>query len=448
MKKNIALLEKAPVPKAILYLAIPSVLAMMVQVIYGLTDTFFIGQTGDPNLVASVSLVLPFAMILQALGNIFAFGGGAYISQMLGAKRPEEARHISASSFYLAILTGLLLAGVGQLLIHPILSFLGTSSVVWDSTKTYLSIMISCSFVQILQIVLAGLLRSEGATKKAMYGILVGTGLNIIFDYLFIMCFGWGIAGAAWATILGNFGGVIYYLLYFRFSGTLLSIRWRDFKPSKEMIGSIIAIGLPVAINTLIMSVSHILTNNVAISYGENTMAASGIMGRLLAVGIFLQMGIAQGYQPFAGYSYGAKRFDRLKSGFLMALGFSAVIGVTIAITFFAFGHSLVSLFIDNDEVISRAVIMINAFAWGLPLFAFNFLTGMTFQSAGRPRLALILVLLRQLGLFLPMLYGLDYFFGFRGFIFAQPVSDLPIGILSFILLHHFFKSPRLGKRI
>ena len=198
----------------------------------------------------------------------------------------------------------------------------------------------------------------------------------------------------------------------------------------------------------ILRSVSHILTNNVAISYGENTMAASGIMGRLLAVGVFLQMGIAQGYQPFAGYSYGAKRFDRLKSGFLVALGFSAIIGVTIAITFFAFGYNLVSLFIDNDEVISRAVTMINAFAWGLPLFAFNFLTGMTFQSAGRPRLALILVLLRQLVLFLPMLYGLNYFFGFKGFIFAQPVSDLPIGILSFILLHHFLKNQRLGKRI
>ena len=447
MKKNIALLERVPVTQAILRLALPSVLAMMVQVIYGLTDTFFIGQTGDPNLVASVSLVLPFAMILQAIGNIFAFGGGAYISQMLGAKRHDYARQICASSFYLAIFTGFLLAGIGQLLIHPILLFLGTSPVVWDSTKIYLSIMITCSFVQILQIVLAGLLRSEGATKKAMYGILVGTGLNIIFDYLFIMRFGWGISGAAWATILGNLGGVIYYLLYFRFSGTLLSIHWHDFKPSQEMVSNIVAIGLPVAVNTLIMSVSHILTNNVAISYGENTMAASGIMGRLLAIGVFLQMGIAQGYQPFAGYSYGAKNFDRLKKGFFVALSMSAVVGVVIAFTFFAFGRNLVSIFIDNEEVVSKAVIMINAFAWGLPLFAFNFLTGMTFQSAGRPRLALMLVLLRQLVLFLPMLYGLNYLFGFKGFIFAQPVSDLPIGILAFFLLHYFFKNLLLKKK-
>ena len=273
-----------------------------------------------------------------------------------------------------------------------------------------------------------------------MYGIIIGTISNIILDYLFIICFNWGISGAAWATVLGNLAGVCYYLLYFIFSGTILSIHWRYFQPNKVMIENIIEIGLPVALNSLIMSVSHILTNNVAISYGENTMAASGIMGRLLAVGIFLQMGIAQGYQPFAGYSYGAKHFNRLKKAFFVTLGMSALVGLVIASTFFGFGKNLVGLFIDNDEVVSKAVIMINAFAWGLPLFAFNFLTGITFQSAGRPRQALVLVLLRQLGLFLPMLYGLNYLFGFKGFIFAQPLSDVPIGILSIILLNSFFK--------
>ena len=442
MKKNLEILEKMPVFQAILRLAIPSVLAMLVQVIYGLTDTFFIGQTGDPNLVASISLVLPFAMVLQAIGNIFAFGGGAYVSQMLGAKRPEYARQICASSFYLAAFTGMILALICQPLIDPILHLLGTSSVIWTSTQKYLSILISCSFIQILQIVLAGLIRSEGATKKAMYGILVGTGLNIILDYIFILHFHWGIAGAAWATILGNLGGVFYYLFYFFYSKTLLSIHWRYFIPTQQMVKNIISIGFPVALNTFIMSISHVLTNNVAISYGENTMAASGIMGRLLAVGVFLQMGIAQGYQPFAAYSYGAQYFDRLKKGFLVALEMSSFIGVIIAFTFFGFGQNLVSIFIDNTEVVSKAVTMINAFAWGLPIFAFNFLTGMTFQSAGRPNLALILVLLRQLVLFLPMLYGLNYLFGFKGFIFAQPVSDLPIALLAFFLLYHFFKNP------
>ena len=124
-----------------------------------------------------------------------------------------------------------------------------------------------------------------------------------------------------------------------------------------------------------------------------------------------------------------------------MALSLSASVGVVIALTFFSFGPNLVGLFIADTEVVSKAVIMINAFAWGLPLFAFNFLTGMTFQSAGRPRLALMLVLLRQLVLFLPMLYGLNYYFGSKGFIFAQPLSDLPIAVLSFALLGQFFKN-------
>lgn len=440
MKQNIDIMEKAPVFQAILRLALPSVLAMMVQVIYGLTDTFFIAQTNDPILVAAISLVLPFAMILQAVGNIFAFGGGTYISQMLGAKRPDYARQICASSFYLSALTGGMIAIVCQPLISPILHLLGSSVITWDATQTYLSIMITCSFVQILQIVLAGLIRSEGATKQAMYGILLGTGLNIILDYLFILKFGWGIAGAAWATILGNLGGVFYYLFYFHFSGTLLGIRFSDFKPTPQMVKNIISIGLPVAVNTLIMSLSHILTNNVAMGYGETTMAASGIMGRLLAISIFLQMGIAQGYQPFAGYNYGAHLFHRLKQGFFAALTLSSCVGVVMAIIFFGFGHFLVGLFIDNPEVIERAITMINAFAWALPLFALNFLTGMTFQSSGHPHLALGLVLSRQLGLFLPMLYILNYFFGFKGFIFAQPLSDIPIAFVAIFLMRKFFK--------
>ncbi|MGN0919776.1 MAG: MATE family efflux transporter [Alphaproteobacteria bacterium] len=440
MKKNLEILEKTPVFQAIFRLAIPSVLAMLVQVIYGLTDTFFIGQTGDANLVASISLIHPFAMVLQAIGNIFAFGGGAYVSQKLGAKKYDDARQICASSFYLSALTGMMIALIFQPCIGFILHLLGASPLLWNAAQAYLSILISCSFIQILQIVLAGLIRSEGATKKAMYGILVGTGLNIILDYFFILVFSWGIAGAAWATMLGNLGGVLYYLFYFSHSKTFLSIHWRYFKPSAQMVESIIAIGLPVALNTLIMSISHILTNNVAMSYGETTMAASGIMGRLLAVGVFLQMGIAQGYQPFAAYSYGAKNFERLKKGFWVALKMSFVIGAVIVVTFFTSGHYLVSLFIDNEEVISKSVIMINAFAWALPLFAFNFLTGTTFQSAGRPNLALMLVLLRQLVLFIPMLYGLNFLFGFQGFIFAQPLSDLPIALLAFFLLHRFFK--------
>ena len=441
MKKNIALLAHTPVGIAILKLSVPTVLAMMVQIIYGLTDTFFIGQTGNANLVAAISLALPFNMLLQAMGNIFAFGGGAYISQMLGAKKMVLAKRICASSFYFSILLGMAISLFCWPLLDILLKLLGASYQTWEGTKTYLSILVLCSTVQILQIVLSGLIRSEGATQKAMQGILVGTGLNIILDYLFILRFGWGISGAAWATILGNTGGVLYYLGYFIFSGTLLSLHWKYFFPSLLMIKNIVKIGLPVAFNTTIMSISHILTNNIAISYGEITMAASGIMGRLLAIGVFLQMGIAQGYQPFAGYNFGAKQFDRLRNAFFFTLKISACIGMVIAAVFFIFGTHLVSLFIPNAEVIEKAVIMINAFAWGLPLFAFNFLTSITFQTSNRAGTALVLVVLRQVGIFLPMLYGLNYFLGFKGFIFAQPLSDIPIGFLSCFLLNRFFKN-------
>ncbi|MBO5996949.1 MAG: MATE family efflux transporter, partial [Alphaproteobacteria bacterium] len=314
MQKNIELMEKAPVKRAILSLALPSVLAMMVQVIYGLTDTFFISQLNDPNLVAAVSLIMPFALLIQAVGNIFAIGGASFISRMLGEKNIMEAKRTCSTAFYCSILMGMFVSAVAYVTKDNVLTLLGTSPATWTPTETYMMILVLSSSVQILQIVLSGLIRSEGATKQAMLGIFIGTGANIVLDYIFILEWNWGIAGAAWATAFGNLLGTIYYLIYFKKSKTLLSLGLSFFKPDKKMMTDILSIGFPAALNAFIMGVSHIISNNIAISYGENVMAGNGIMMRLGAISFLTIMGIAQGYQPFAGYNFGAKHFGRLNA--------------------------------------------------------------------------------------------------------------------------------------
>lgn len=440
MQKNIDLMETAPVGRAIILLAIPSVLAMLVQIIYGLTDTYFVSRLGDPNLVAAISLVMPFAMLIQAVGNIFAFGGASYISRMLGEKKELAAQKTCSTAFYCSIILGVLVAIGAFFITEPILSLLGTSPATRQPAKEYMAILVMFSFIQILQIVLAGLIRSEGATKQAMIGILVGTGVNMVLDYLFILVFMWGIAGAAWATIIGNCCGVLYYLLYFKYSRTILSLRLSLFRPDKQMIFEMLAIGFPAAMNSFIMSASHIITNNLAISYGENVMAANGIVMRLVAIALFLIMGIAQGYQPFAGYNFGARHFDRLKSAFLFALGFATAIGVSMGIVFYFWGADLLNQFLKNDDVIAKGMAMMRPFVWSMPLFGVHFLISMTFQATGKAVSAFILVLVRQALFFLPMLFILNALYGFTGFIYAQPLADMFTTVMAVALFVWFLR--------
>lgn len=438
-------MEKESVGKAIFYLAIPSVLAMLVQIIYGLTDAFFIGKLQDPNLMAAIALAMPFALLVQAIGNIFAIGGASYISRCLGEKRYEEARHTSSVCFYFSTIFGFLLTAVFFTFPDEILKFLGNTEATHKAARDYLNVLIACSFIQVLQVTLAGLIRSEGATKHAMIGIIIGTTLNTVLDAIFILYLGWGVAGAAWATIVGNIAGVVYYLYYFFQPKSLLSIRYQDIKPNKNMIREVSFIGFPSALNALIMSASHIITNNLAIGYGENVVAANGIMMRLISIIFFLIMGLAQGYQPFAGYNFGAKNFKRLSKAFWTVIATSTIMGTFVCIIFYFFGKELFALFLNNEDVIEKGNIMLRAFLWAIPFFGVHFIIGMTFQATGKALLAFILVGTRQCFLFLPLIYILDHLYGFQGFVFAQPVSDIITTFVACSLLGIFFY--RLHKR-
>ena len=448
MQENIKLMEKSPVKRAILVLAIPSVLAMLVQVIYGLTDAFFIGQLNDPNLIAALTLIMPFALLIQAVGNIFAVGGASYISRMLGKKDILEAKRTCSTAFYYSVILGIIVAVVTYSFMQPILALLGTSTATWDAAETYMTILLMFSSIQILQIVLSGLIRSEGATKQAMLGILIGTGVNMVLDYVFILIFNWGIAGAAWATILGNLVGTIYYFFYFKNSNTLLSLHPAFFKPDKKMMLEILSIGLPAALNAFIMSASHIICNNLAISYGENVVAANGIIMRLGAISFFTIMGIAQGYQPFAGYNFGAKNLKRLKDTFVFTITLASTIGALCAIVFYIFGKELLGYFFNNEDAIEKGVVMVRAFVWAMPLFGVHFIISMTFQATGKALKAFILVAVRQIFFFLPMLFILNHLYGFQGFIFAQPAADALTSVIALFLLLLFLRqiSPKQKK--
>ncbi len=439
-KSRIELLENTPVKRAIIKLALPTMLAMAVQMIYNLTDTYFIGQTGDLTLVAAISLASPIVMLFQAAGNIFASGTSCYISQNLGAREYKEAKKANSVAFYSSIGIGIIFTIFFFVFQNAILNVIGTSAATKEPTSQYLAIMTGLCIFPILNVTMGGLVRSEGATDKAMFGMIIGIIINIILDPIFILGLNMGAAGAAWATIIGNFAGTIYFIRHFLNKKTMLSIAIKDFKPSKRIYGETFKIGIPAALSSIVMSISFVLVNVIAATYGDYVVAGNGIEMRVNSMAVMLLIGLAQGYQPFAGYCYGARKFDRLKSGFLITVIYGTIVSLFFTVVFILFGDGLIRMFIDDDLTVQAGAQILRAFTWCVPFFGIQFTVMVTFQATGKAIKAMLISLGRQCIIYLPLLFILNSLFGFEGFIFAQPIADILTTFVAIVLGISFMK--------
>ena len=307
MNSNRDLFEKASVPRAVALMAIPTIVTMLVVVLYNMADTFFIGQTGDAMQVAAVSLATPVFMVFMALGNLFGIGGSSAISRALGEKNEQRARHISAFCCYGSLGVGILMTLIFILFMDGILKMIGASPATIDYARQYLTfVAIGAPFVM-FGTAYGNIVRGEGAAKESMIGNLIGTITNIILDPIMILWLGWGVSGAAVATVLGNVAACIFYLHYLLHKkGTALSIKPSDFQWKNRIASSVFSIGIPASLNNILMSCANILLNNVLISYGDTPVAAMGIAMKANMIVILLQIGLCAGIQPLIGYNYGA----------------------------------------------------------------------------------------------------------------------------------------------
>lgn len=330
MNSNRDLFEKASVPRAVALMAIPTIVTMLVVVIYNMADTFFIGQTGDAMQVAAVSLATPVFMVFMALGNLFGIGGSSAISRALGEKNEQRARHISAFCCYGSLGVGILMTLIFILFMDGILKMIGASPATIDYARQYLTfVAIGAPFVM-FGTAYGNIVRGEGAAKESMIGNLIGTITNIILDPIMILWLGWGVSGAAVATVLGNVAACIFYLHYLLHKkGTALSIKPSDFQWKNRIASSVFSIGIPASLNNILMSCANILLNNVLISYGDTPVAAMGIAMKANMIVILLQIGLCAGIQPLIGYNYGARNVKRLKKIFFFT-GLCAVIMGTV----------------------------------------------------------------------------------------------------------------------
>jgi multidrug efflux pump len=436
MIQNIDVFEKDPVPEAVLKLAVPTVLSMLVTVLYNMVDTFFVGQIGDPNQVAAVSIATPIFLLLMAAGNMFGVGGSTFLSRALGEKKYDKVKHISSFSFYGCIIAGLAGGFIFVIFSNSILTVSGASENTLGFARTYLFwIAWGAPFV-VLSSAFANLIRGEGAANVSMNGMMLGTVANIILDPLFILpqvsigsfhvrLLSMGVGGAAIATVIGNVLTVVYFLLYIRSGKSALSLSLKQFRIGGGILSGIVSIGVPASLNNILMSASNIFLNKFLAGYGDIPIAAMGIAMKANMLVVFIQMGLAIGAQPLLGYNYGAKNYGRMKAVMKFSIICNVISGSLLMIVYVLFTRRIVSLFIPNEAVISEGIRMLRALMLSVPVLGIMFVFEFAFQAFGRAAETLMLSVSRQGFVFIPMLFLGRAVAGLDGVILAQPVADI-----------------------
>ena len=428
------LMARMKVSKAVATMAIPSVISSLVTVVYNMADTFFVGQTGDPLQVAAVSLTNPIFILFMAFANMFGMGGSAVASMALGEQNQKRMKQVSAFITYASLAVGILFALVLVGFMQPILSIFGANEETYALARGYVfHISYGAPFI-IWSAAASFVVRSEGASKEAMIGSMIGTIANIVLDPVLISGFHLGAAGAAVATTLGNILASLYYLWYFVKKINNFSIGIRNFTCRYGIFSGICSCGLPTAIFSTLMSVSTIVLNQILVAYGNAPVAAIGIVFKANMFITFLQMGLANGVQPLLGYNFGSGDKKRFQDIAAYTKKCCIVIRILATLLFFVFRRQIIGLFIQDEEVIMYGVRMLIAYMLSGPVIGILFMNMNCMQSVGKAFWATILSVLRQGVLLIPLLFLLNALGGLTGVIYGQALTDYIAVILSVLM--------------
>lgn len=440
MKDNRDLFEKVPVPKAVAVMAVPTMISMLVVVIYNMADTFFIGQTNDAMQVAAVSLATPVFMVFMALGNLFGIGGSSAISRALGEKNQDRAKQISSFCCYGSLGLGVLMTVLCLLCMNGILRLIGASANTVGYARQYLTYIAFGGPFIMFSTAFGNILRGEGAAKESMIGNMIGTVTNIILDPIMILVLGWGVAGAAVATVIGNIAASTFYLFHFIRKRSSLSINPKDFHMGNRIAASVMSIGIPASLNNILMSCANIILNLVLAQYGDKPVAAMGVAMKVNMLVVLLQIGLCSGIQPLIGYNYGAKNKKRLLQVFRFTGLCTVIMGTGLTVLMVLARASIIRAFINDAEVVNYGIQMIIALQLSGPVIGILFLCINTIQGMGKAIPSLVLTICRQGVVFIPMVFLLSNLFGLDGVIYAQPTADYVSIILAVVICLTIFK--------
>lgn len=433
--KTTEIFKNAPVPKAVIVNVVPSIVSMIMVLLYNLADTFFIGQTKDAYKVAAVSLATPAFMIFMAIGMLFGIGGTSLISRMLGEGRREKAKNTSAFCFWSGLSIGVIAMILIWIFSENICRLIGASDDTIGYTLEYVNIVAFGVPFLIVANSFSNIIRAEGMPKTAMIGMIIGNMMNIVLDPIMILALDWGVAGAALATVLGNVFAAGFYVFHLVSKKTMLSINPKNYKVSDRICTGVLAIGIPASLNSMLMSISNILINNVMTRYGDMAVAGLGVAMKVNMIVVMLLIGLGTGIQPLLGYCYGAGNRKRYMSVLRFSLILAFCMSAVMTVVCYCGAGPLVTAFLDNQDAFVYGMSFSRIYILSGPVMGILFVLINAIQSTGAAIPSLILSVSRQGILYIPILAVFSQIFDeARMVALAQPVTDYLAAALAVVL--------------
>ena len=429
-------LTKTPVPTLISRLAVPTILSMLVTGIYNAADTFFVGRIST-QATAAVGLVFSVMALIQAVGFFCGQGSGSYISRLLGAGRRQEADETAATGFALSLILGVAAAIAGNLFARPVALSLGAGSTTMHDTLVYMRIILIGAPFTMAQFVINNQLRFQGSAVYAMVGLLTGAVINIGLDPLLIFGFHMGVAGAAIATVSGQFISFLVLLIGSR-QGDNIRISLSNVRLNAHYLKEIINAGTPALMRQGLAAIATLLLNHAAGSAGSDAaIAGMSVVTRVMMLLASAMIGFGQGYQPVCGFNYGAHLYDRVKEGYFFCVKYGTIFLAGASALCLSFAPQIIRFFRNDPDVISVGAVALRAQAISLPLMATIVITNMMLQACGKGLKASIVSAARNGIFFVPLILILPRLLGLFGVEITQAVSD----VLSFVLAIPFAAS-------
>lgn len=426
--------EESSIAKSYIKLSLPLVFSMVITLIYNLADTFFVAQTNNTNLVAGVSLAAPVFTFFMALGNIFGQGGSSLISRLLGRDEQTGVRHVSSFCLYVTFFCGIVVAVLMLLFHDPILRLLGaneeTYAYAWEY-YLYLSLGAPAVLVNFIH---SNLLRSEGLSKESMMGTVSGALVNIVLDPILISVCGLGAKGAAIATVIGYIFTDIFFLVIVHKRSRILSLNIKEIGISAQYMVQIFGIGIPAAFSNIMQSVSVILVNQFLLPYGNEQIAAMGIVLKVNMIALLILTGFTFGSQPLFGYFYGSGAKKKLRELLRFCFWFISAIAVLLTIVVLAFAPALMSCFMNNAQIIADGTVMLRWQVISMFFVGIVLLMTIVFQSFGKIAGSFLLSISRQGVVFVIVLSVATAVGGYTGILVSQAIADVITAFLASLL--------------
>lgn len=434
---KLELLGSAPIPKALMALGMPIMIGMLINALYNLVDAYFVSGLGKSQMGA-ISVVFPLGQVVVGLGLMFGNGAASYLSRLLGRGDKDTADKVASTALYSSILIGAIIILLSAIFLKPILVMLGATETIMPYALTYARIYVLSCIFNVFNVTMNNIVSSEGAAKTTMCALLLGAVLNIGLDPLFIYTLDMKVEGAAIATAISQMVSMLVYLTYVLRKKSVFSFSIKEFSPTRQMVTEILKIGVPTLVFQLLTSLSIALINRASSNYGDSVIAGMGAVTRITSMGTLVVFGFLKGFQPIAGFSYGAKKFDRLreaiKTSIIWSTSFCLVVGLVMAV----FSTQIISQFTEEDTQMVLAG-QKSLFANGITFILFGFYTvySSLFLALDKGAAGFFLGACRQGVCFVPVILLLPMVWGMNGILYAQPIADvISVVITVFMALH------------